>query len=602
MIMTVIVKHLQFYLKAVRPLLERSARFHSVLSPQHSVLSPVLCSLSVALLFPLALCLPREIRCKRPFHWGSLRRVSLLIFSLAPLALCLVPHNVYAASVTLAWDANSESDLGGYKIHYGTASKNYQYSVDVGKSTGCTISNLQEAKTYYFAATAYDTGNNESDFSAELAYTIPVLDTDKDGISDDNEINVYHTDPDQKDTDGDGINDGDELNFWGDNWNADDDEDGVINLLDQDSDEDGSSDGREIIGGSDPAQPDSNSGSGQTPATPDAARPEVGQVQLDHNWIRVSFKESFIDPIVVAGSFSINGSDPGVIRIRNVNSSGFEIHIQEWDYLDLEHTKETAGYLVMERGHHDLADGTQVEAGRFETDKTGSFGQINFKQAFQKKPVVTTSVAGINEADAVTGRMKNISPTGFEFCLQEQELNPKSHLTETINYIAWEPSSGNVGDLQFDVGNTADTVTQSFYNINFKQTFLNDPVFLADVQTADGMDTADVRWQNKNEGSVEIQIDEEQSRDSETDHTTEVVGYMAFASVDVNADADADSITDGDEVSRDSDPSEPDSGSSASGSTTVDEDAEAGNQKKSDNNNSIINAIIRSIFNSINKR
>jgi hypothetical protein len=49
------------------------------------------------------------------------------------------------------------------------------------------------------------------------------------------------------------------------------------------------------------------------------------------------------------------------------------------------------------------------------------------------------------------------------------------------------------------------------------------------MQTTDGKDTANVRWQNKNNSSVEVQIDEEQSKNSETRHTTEVVGYMVFA-------------------------------------------------------------------------
>jgi hypothetical protein len=48
------------------------------------------------------------------------------------------------------------------------------------------------------------------------------------------------------------------------------------------------------------------------------------------------------------------------------------------------------------------------------------------------------------------------------------------------------------------------------------------------MQTAGGKDTANVRWQNKTDYSVEVQIDEEQSKNTETGHTTEVVGYMVF--------------------------------------------------------------------------
>ena len=69
----------------------------------------------------------------------------------------------------------------------------------------------------------------------------------------------------------------------------------------------------------------------------------------------------------------------------------------------------------------------------------------------------------------------------------------------------------------------------NFYPIVFDETFLNIPVFLADMQTTDGGDTANLRYQNKDLYGVDVQIDEEQSSDAETFHTTEVVGYMLFA-------------------------------------------------------------------------
>jgi hypothetical protein len=48
------------------------------------------------------------------------------------------------------------------------------------------------------------------------------------------------------------------------------------------------------------------------------------------------------------------------------------------------------------------------------------------------------------------------------------------------------------------------------------------------MQTTDGGDTAAVRWQNKQADGIEVKVEEEQSRDVETNHTTEVVGCMVF--------------------------------------------------------------------------
>lgn len=79
-----------------------------------------------------------------------------------------------AVQVTLAWDPNSEPDLAGYKVYYGTSTRNYAVSYDAGKVTTYGISGLQEGVTLYFAATAYDRYGNESDFSEEVVYTTPV--------------------------------------------------------------------------------------------------------------------------------------------------------------------------------------------------------------------------------------------------------------------------------------------------------------------------------------------------------------------------------------------------------------------------------------------
>jgi len=107
-------------------------------------------------------CFPRKI--------GSMaRKVSLL--TLLAFSLLLSPMVAYGASVTLAWDANTETDLAGYNIYYGTASRNYSQSIDVGNTTQYTLTNLGDDVTYYFAATAYDEDNNESAYSVELVHS-----------------------------------------------------------------------------------------------------------------------------------------------------------------------------------------------------------------------------------------------------------------------------------------------------------------------------------------------------------------------------------------------------------------------------------------------
>lgn len=255
---------------------------------------------------------------------------------------------------------------------------------------------------------------------------------------------------------------------------------------------------------------------------------EVGEVVVDHNWKRVTFRSPFADPIVVAWILTTNDPAPAVVRIRNLDADGFDVRIQEWDYLDGVHALETVGYLVLERGSYVLPDGKRVEAGRFMTNKTGSFVAMPFSQPFLQVPVVLATVVSANEEDAVTNRVQTISTRTFEFRMQEQERNVQSHATETICYLAWEPSSGSVNGMPFETGRTQNAVTQVYQTVSFRQSFANPPVFVSGMQTTDSADTANVRCRNLGRFRVEIQIDEEQSGDTETSHATEVVGYVAL--------------------------------------------------------------------------
>jgi hypothetical protein len=97
----------------------------------------------------------------------------MLMLLLAGLTLIDLPA-VLAAQVTLAWDANTESNLAGYRIHCGASSRSYTVRVDVGKATRWTLTGLEEGQSYFFAATAYNQAGNESGFSEEVSCMLPL--------------------------------------------------------------------------------------------------------------------------------------------------------------------------------------------------------------------------------------------------------------------------------------------------------------------------------------------------------------------------------------------------------------------------------------------
>ncbi len=80
--------------------------------------------------------------------------------------MALYPAHAAAKDVLLAWE-KLDASAAGYKVYWGRSSRAYEYSADAGAGTEFIIRGLQDGITYYFATTAYDSNNNESEFSSE---------------------------------------------------------------------------------------------------------------------------------------------------------------------------------------------------------------------------------------------------------------------------------------------------------------------------------------------------------------------------------------------------------------------------------------------------
>jgi hypothetical protein len=210
-----------------------------------------------------------------------------------------------------------------------------------------------------------------------------------------------------------------------------------------------------------------------------------------------------------------------------VTATGFKFQIDEWDYLNESHTTETVSWMVVEAGEHTLAGGTEIKAGKATVGT--DLKSVSFASAFSAVPVVVSQVATVNEASAVCTRQQSIAAGGLDIKLQEEE-NPGSsgHAAETVCWVAISAGSGTVGELEFQASRTGDEVTQADRSIGFSHSFSSTPGFFAQMQTCDGGDTALVRYRSLGASSATVFVEEEKSGDSEIDHTTEVVGWLAI--------------------------------------------------------------------------
>jgi hypothetical protein len=85
--------------------------------------------------------------------------------------LVTLSRGAVAETVSIAWDANVETDVAGYRVYYGNSPGAYSKTVDVGNTTTATLQNLTPGATYYLATTAYNTSGVESLPSDEVVYT-----------------------------------------------------------------------------------------------------------------------------------------------------------------------------------------------------------------------------------------------------------------------------------------------------------------------------------------------------------------------------------------------------------------------------------------------
>lgn len=243
-------------------------------------------------------------------------------------------------------------------------------------------------------------------------------------------------------------------------------------------------------------------------------------------WQKVTFAQQLDNPSVVMGGLSSNDLDPGTIRVRNVTDYGFEFQLDEWDYLDGSHPSETVRWIAIEQGVHTLSNGQVIQAGSSSVSSTAASVALA-STAFGTAPTVLAQVVTNNQANAVTDRVWGVSSTGFTLKLDHEESKAGTpHANETVDWIAVQ--SGGSANTNFVAGKTANAVTDQAYSVDFAGAFgSSNYAFVADMQTRDGKDPADIRVSGVTASTIGVSLDEEQSQGTETSHTSEVVGYLA---------------------------------------------------------------------------
>ena len=243
------------------------------------------------------------------------------------------------------------------------------------------------------------------------------------------------------------------------------------------------------------------------------------------SWTEVGFTESFSSPpVVIPSVLTSNDADPAEVMLSDLTVDGVDVQSGEWEYQDGVHGDELVGLLLLETGAHNLG-GLNAVAGS--ASVSGSLARVEFGVDFTSAPVVLAQLLSEKGDVTATVRLRDVDTTGFSAWLQTEEALGTTGDVRELHYVAIEEGSGEYDGQRLLVGKTDRVVNHVVREVAFGED-LESPLFYAQDQQTFGGDTSWVRLVSLSADGAGIIIQEEQSANTETAHTTEVVGWMAI--------------------------------------------------------------------------
>jgi len=204
------------------------------------------------------------------------------------------------------------------------------------------------------------------------------------------------------------------------------------------------------------------------------------------------------NPVVIVGPATTEDVSPGVVQLRNVGSSSFDLRFKEWQYLDFTHDEEVVSWIALNEGRYTTPDGSVWEVGKFDHSGLGQWKNVSFSASFDNDPHVFLTVQTQNGSPVLV-RADNITSDSFDVAMfEEQALQLTGHGSETIGYLAIDPAAAS-GVI--NIGGT--DVPYIFERSEIGTT----------PQTTAGFG---------------LQLEEEQSFDAETAHSPELVNALSL--------------------------------------------------------------------------
>ncbi len=283
----------------------------------------------------------------------------------------------------------------------------------------------------------------------------------------------------------------------------------------------------------------------------------IGTVQyldeLSHVAKTISYQDGqvFDAPVVFATPATYASSAIVTVTINSITSTSVTAFVEEADYLDGWHKTEAATMLTLEEGVFDLSDGSHLEVGTVDVaaGAVDTFTSVTFSEAFDDIPAILLQLQTNNGPDWAIARADNVSTTGFDVAIQEEEASDGVHSAEVVGWAAIDAqdASGVIqwGDIAAQAYITDEEVSSKRDDFTFDSQLGTNVLVAGSITTYNDDDPVTLRLTNlTDDGSAataEFLAQEERSLDSETAHAGEAVSGIAFESAGILYDGGASS-------------------------------------------------------------
>ncbi len=221
------------------------------------------------------------------------------------------------------------------------------------------------------------------------------------------------------------------------------------------------------------------------------------QVSIHHGGRRLDTQGRILNnPLIFSGIPTQVGPDPGVVAIYRDQKGNLRIRFQEWDYRDDLHATESIAVLLAKPGRYVMKDGSIWEIGLLRTRESNRWQEGEFRQPFSSPPHLFLMPQQSLPDLALVPRAKEIDARGFRYRLDSQESKGTVAIDLPLAYLAvqaprswgWIAIDGRMIPYQI--------MRQSI----------------------------DTQWNTIH--SFQVRLQEEQSRDPETQHVPEQVDLL----------------------------------------------------------------------------